>query len=181
MRWTPLVAALLVLIGGTPSWAQTITIDDLNAARAGVRIGYGGRGIDWQTAIDSPLVAGIGRVRADIGFGHWVGVVGEIPPPAGSSPWVTRLGGTAILFLPHADTPHIRTYIGLGVAAFLPHASGMSPQRGVRMIAGLESSGDRWDVGPEIEVDSPAAGGEYRAGMNLIPAFRVGVAIRRRF
>jgi hypothetical protein len=49
------------------------------------------------------------------------------------------------------------------------------------MIAGLESSGERWDVGPDIEVDSPNAGAEYRAGINLIPAFRVGIAIRRRF
>jgi hypothetical protein len=181
MRWTPLVAALVVLIGGTPTRAQTITIDDINAARAGVRVGYGGKGIDWQTSIDSPLLAGIGRVRADVGLGHWVGIVGEIPPPAGSSPWVTRLGGTGILFLPHADTPTIRPYIGLGVAAYMPHATGMRRQRGVRMIAGLESSGDRWDVAPEVEIDSPTAGGDYRAGMNLIPAFRVGLAIRRRF
>jgi len=181
MRWTPLVAALLVLISGATSQAQTITIDDLNAARAGVRVGYGGKGIDWQTSIDSPLLAGIGRFRADVGVGHWVGVMSDIPAPAGRSPWVTRLGGSAILFLPHADTPTIRPYLGLGVAAYMPHALGMSRQRGVRVIAGLESSGDRWDVAPEVEVDSPNSGGEYRAGLNLIPALRVGLAIRRRF
>ena len=180
MRWTPLVAAIFVLIGGATSRAQSISVDDVDAARAGVRVGYGGQGIDWQASMDSPLLAGLGRFRVDVGIGHWVGVVGDIPPPAGSSPWVGRLGGTAIVFLPHAD-PRIRPYLGLGVAAFIPHATGMSPQRGVRLIAGLESSGDRWDVGPEIEVDSPTAGAEYRAGINLIPAFRVGIAIRRRF
>ena len=86
MRWTRVLAALFMLIGiAAQTSAQTMTIDDIDAARVGVRVGFGGHGIDWQTSIDSPLLAGLGRFRADLGLGRWVSL-GELPPPAGSAP-----------------------------------------------------------------------------------------------
>lgn len=181
MRWTHVLVAFGILIGRaeTPT-AQTLSIDDITAARAGIRLGYGGRGIDGEVSIDSPLLAGIGRFRADVGFGRWVGL-GEVPPPAGGSPWVTRLDATAILFLPSVNAPDLRSYIGLGVSAYVPSGAGLDRQRGTRVIFGLESSGDRWDAGPEVEFDLPKARPERRAGFSLIPSVRIGIAIRRRF
>jgi hypothetical protein len=175
-----LVAIFIVTGGAVTSSAQTMTAANFGAARAGVRLGYGGRGIDWETSIDSPLLAGIGRFRADVGLGRWVGI-GEVPPPVGDAPWITRVAGTAILFMPLADLPpDVRPYIGLGVAGYVPVGVEMTRQRGTRVILGLERSGDQWDVGPEVEFDLPTERA-YQAGTSLIPAVRIGVALRRRF
>jgi hypothetical protein len=180
MRWTRVLTALFMLAVGATSQAQTISIDAPSAARAGLRVGYGGHGVDWETSIDSPLLAGIGRFRADVGFGRWVGL-GEVPPPAGSSPRVTRLAGTAILFIPSRESPELRGYIGLGVSAYKPYGVRLNRYTGTRVVLGMETSGDRWDVGPEIELDLPKATVDDLAGTTLVPAFRIGIAIRHRF
>jgi hypothetical protein len=58
----------------------------------------------------------------------------------------------------------------------------MRHQRGTRLILGLEGSGERWDVGPEVELELPTARESIPyVGNNLLPTARIGVAIRRRF
>ncbi|HKE83949.1 MAG TPA: hypothetical protein VKB50_09350 [Vicinamibacterales bacterium] len=181
MRWTSRLTVLTVLIGvpvlGT---AQTITVRDVHAARVGGRVGYGGRGVDVEGSVDSPLLAELFRFRGSMGLGHWVGI-GEVPPPAGSSPLVTRVSGAALLFIPSWQLPNLRGYAGIGISSNLPHDPYLAPQRSTRLIFGMETSGDRWDGGPEFECDLPNPSDNYVAGAELIPTLRIGVFMRRRF
>ena len=48
-----------------------------DSARAGLRVGYGGHGLDLQASVDSPRFGSLVRIRADVGHGHWVGINGE--------------------------------------------------------------------------------------------------------
>src|SRR5262245_13101819 len=121
MRWTCGLTLFVILIGAPMAGtAQTITVDDVHAARIGGRVGFGGRGIDLESSVDSPLLAEIFRFRGSLGIGRWVGM-GEVPPPAGSSPVVTRISGAALLFIPSRDLPNVRSYGGIGISSNFPH------------------------------------------------------------
>jgi hypothetical protein len=156
--------------------AQTITVYDNSGARAGLKVGYGGHGIDWETSIDSRSFADFVRFRGFLGHGQWVdwdsAVVGRI----------TRAGAAVILMRPRIGPEDVRGYVGLGISAYLPHRVDLSTQSGLRLIIGMEGSGERWTVGPEIELDLPKS--KDTAGFQrteLLPTGRIGIAIRRRF
>ena len=173
--------AIVTLLGSVPGTASAqITVIDTSSTRAGVRVGYAGRGPDLEASIESPLFGDAVRFRGGVGTGHWVSEFGQ-RPPAGTDPKVTRLAASGILFLRrHPMTDYIRPYVGLGIAAYLPRGVDMNIQRGVRLIVGMEGSGDRWTLGPEVELDLPNQQGPSVADDLLLTA-RIGIAIRRRF
>jgi len=176
-----LTAFVIVTACAAASSAQTITLEDTSAARAGFRIGYGGRGPDLAASFDSPRYADVVRFRAEVGVGRWTDWF-ESYPPAGDDPSVMRIAGAALLFFRRPDLPNLRPYVGLGISANLPLGVHMRSQRGTRLILGLEGSGERWDVGPEVELELPSFHESIPyVGNNLLPTARIGVAIRRRF
>jgi hypothetical protein len=173
------IAALLIAVAA-PAAAQ-ITIIDPDTARAAFRVGFGGRGLDVDGSIDSPLLAGIFRLRGSVGEGRWVGL-GEVPPPAGASPRVLRAAASALVFIPKGPlSPNVSTYIGLGVAAYSPLGVDIDRQFGKRVIWGIEGTGDQWTIGAEVEADLPNTNNVRSAGYDLIPAVRIGIAVRRHF
>ncbi len=178
MRPIPLVTAVAVILFCTialPSAAQTITMYDDSGPRASMRVGYGGHGLDWETSIDSPLLAERIRVRGGLGQGRWDSEFDDYRDPT-----VTRFAASAIYFL--ASPSEIRPYVGLGLSRYVPRRAELRAQTGKRVIAGMEGSGERWTVGAEVEIDLPDFPGPGEAtGGQLYPAGRIGIAIRRRF
>jgi hypothetical protein len=71
----------------------------------------------------------------------------------------------------------------MGFSAYLPRHVDMDAQRGIRFIVGIEGSGDRWVVGPEVEIDvaRPSDADRPFIDDNLLFAGRIGIAVRRRF
>jgi len=175
------LTAIVTLLASAPWTASAqITLIDTSSTRAGVRVGYGGRGPDLEASIDSPLFGDAIRFRGGVGSGHWVSEFDQ-RPPAGTDPKVTRFAASGILFLRrHQTADYLRPYVGLGIAAYLPRGVDMNIQRGMRLIVGMEGSGDRWTVGPEVELDLPGQQGPSVADDLLLTA-RIGIAIRRRF
>ena len=167
---------------------HTVTIYDPGAsARASVKVGYGGHGPDLDASVESPLVLNFIRVRGSIGQGNWVGMA-ETHPPAGSDPSVTRLAG-ALMITGHLTArgrppeDYVRWYVGAGITALVPRGVGMDRQRGTRVILGLDFSGERWTVAPELEVDVSRPDDVSRPfhGDDLVPTARFGLALRRHF
>jgi|AAFX01.2.fsa_nt_gi hypothetical protein len=178
------VVIALIVTAAAPAAAQ-ITMINADAARAAFRVGFGGRGIDLDGSIDSPLLAGIVRVRGSVGQGRWVGL-GEVPPPAGASPRVVRAAASALLFIPMSPgSDAISSYVGLGVAAYSPLGVDLRRQIGRRVTWGIEGPmGDRWTMGVEVEADLPDPHNDRTFGSvgdHLIPAVRMGIAFRRQF
>jgi hypothetical protein len=174
----PALTISLIATTAAISAAQTITVFDNSGARAGLKVGHGGHGIDWETSIDSRSFVDFVRVRGFLGHGQWVDW------DSADAGRVTRAGAAVILMRPRLGLEDVRGYVGLGIAAYLPHRVDSRTHSGVRLILGLEGSGERWTVGPEIELDVPnmgkdAAGLERRN--DLLPTGRIGIAIRRRF
>ena len=179
-----------VALAGTSSAAaaQTVTIYDPGAsARASIKVSYGGHGPDLDASVESPLVMKFVRVRGAIGQGNWVGMA-ETHPPAGSDPSVTRLAGAAMITSrftsrgrPSQD--YLRWYVGAGLTTLVPRGAGMDRQRGTRVILGIDISGERWTVAPELEVDIPRPNDVSRPfhGDDLVPTARFGIAMRRHF
>ena len=65
--------AILFVAPAAPARAQTtVALVDYDTARAGIRVGHGGRGLDLQASVDSPRFGSLVRFRADVGHGHWV-------------------------------------------------------------------------------------------------------------
>jgi hypothetical protein len=182
MRLIRVLTAFVIVTGcAAASSAQTITLEDSSAARAGVRIGYGGRGPDLAASVDSPRFADLVRFRADVGVGRWTDWF-ESYPPAGDDPSVTRMAAAVLVFIRRPDLPNMRAYGGIGVSAYMPNGVDMPRQRGARLIFGIEGSGEHWDVGPEVEIELPSFHESIPyIGNNLLPTARIGVAIRRRF
>ena len=178
-----LTAFVIVIAAADAGSAQTsITLEDSSAARVGVRIGYGGRGPDLAASFDTPRLADIFRFRADVGVGRWTDWF-ESYPPAGNDPSVTRMAAAVLLFVQRPELPpNIRMYGGVGISGYIPNGVEMPRQRGGRLIFGIEGSREHWDVGPEVEVEFPAARESIPyVGNNLLPTARIGIAIRRRF
>ena len=180
MHRTLIAIAIVILIVTTaaPAGAQTIVpLPDYDAARAGLRVGYGGRGLDLQASVDSPRFVSLVRFRADVGHGHWVGINRE-----SFAPRVTRFGASALLYFARRGLPEFPAYVGVGIGAFVPHGDDVPTRTGKRVILGMELSGDRWTVGPEIEIDLSSPGKLERFGRkDLVPTIRMGLAIRRHF
>lgn len=178
MRCVRVLTALATLTCATAAGvsAQTITISDPRAPRASLRIGYGGHGLDWETSVDSLLLADLVRVRAGVGQGRWDSEFDSYDDPR-----VTRLAASALVFI---HTPRdLKPYVGLGVSAYLPHGTDLGSQRGARLVGGMELSGERWTVGLEGEMDLPRESAAERPFVNdeLFLVGRIGIAIRRRF
>jgi len=193
MRHIRLPLAILVLVAATSrqTAAQTVTKVDTDSARASITSCYGGRGLDWEASIDSPQLADHFRLRASVGQGRWVDGF-ESSPPAGTAPTVARLAAdvifVALSHVPPQGTgprawPVLRPYGGVGISVYLPRGVDMIPQRGVRIIAGMEGSGDRWTIGPEVQIDLPRTNTISRPhhGDDLLFTGRIGIAVRRRF
>ena len=183
MRLIRVLTALPIITScaAVSSAQTTITLEDTSAARVGLRIGYGGRGPDFAVSVDSPRLADVLRFRADLGVGRWTDWF-ESYPPAGNDPSVIRMAGATLLFFRRPDLPNLRPYVGVGLSYNLPLGVDMLHQRSSRLILGLEGSGERWDVGPEVDFELPSFRESIPyVGNNLLPTARVGVAIRRRF
>ena len=176
LKAAPTFLIAILALAASPAAAQTITLEDTTNARAGVRVGYPGKGVDWDLSIDSPRFMDAIRFRADIGHGHWSGINSN-----GDEPHVTRVAGAALLFIRPPDDPRtpLLGYVGIGFAAFVPHRAGMPTQKGRRILLGMEGSVNRWDFGPEIEID--LANPAYGQLDPLNPDIRFGIAFRRRF
>lgn len=179
-----------VTLAGTSSAAaaQAVTVYDPGAsARANVKVSYGGHGPDLDASVESPLLMTFVRVRGAIGRGNWVGVA-ETHPPSGSDPSVTRLAGAVMItghFAARGRPPedYVRWYVGAGITALVPRGVGMDRQRGTRVILGVDFSGERWTVAPELEFDIPRHSDVSRPfrGDDLVPTARIGLALRRHF
>ena len=190
IQWS--LATLVLAVTTAPqAAAQTITRIDVDSARASVTAAYGGHGLDWEASIESRQLAEHFRFRAGVGQGRWVDGF-ETSPPAGTAPTVTRMS-VDVIFVALSDVPHSRTgprawpvlrpYGGIGMSAYLPHGADMNPQRGARIIVGMEGSGERWTVGPEVQIDLPQTNDISRPhhGDDLLFTGRIGIAVRRRF
>ena len=179
MRNVRVLTAIVTLISATAgtSAAETITTHNTDTARANVRVGYGGRGVDLDLSIDSPRLAHLVRFRAGVGHGHWVGI-----NSAGNEPAVTRLAISALFFIPTRDVrPILEPYVGIGIGAFVPRGAAINTQTGRRLILGMEGSGESWTVGTEVEVDFTTGDDGPSVRDDLLPTFRIGLALRRRF
>jgi hypothetical protein len=184
MRTLRLLSAAVTLtcVTAASAAAQTITLHDNSAARAGLRVGYGGHGVDWDTSIDSPLLADLVRFRGSVGHGRWDSEFDSYADPV-----VTRLGASALIFI--RSRYDLRPYVGLGLSAYVPRGGTFTTRTGRRLIAGAEGSGERWTVGLEVEIDLPRqdeVGGHPSrfvpfVNNELFPAGRIGIAVRRRF
>ena len=179
MHRTLAAIAIVILIVAIPAPARAQTIaplPDYDAARAGLRVGYGGRGLDLQASVDSPRFISFVRFRADVGHGHWIGINNER-----FAPRVTRVAASAHLYFWRRNLPGFSSYVGGGIAAFVPHGDDFATRTGKRVILGMEHSGDRWTVGPEIEIDLSSTRRDQFGRRGLAPTMRLGIAIRRNF
>ena len=168
---------VLLVAPAAPARAQTIVaLTDYDTARAGLRVGYGGRGLDLQASVDSRRFASLVRLRADVGHGHWLGINAEE-----FAPRVTRVAASALFSFAPRHQPELPAYVGVGIAAFVPHGDGFPTRVGGRVVAGMELSVDRWTVGPEIELDFTSGKLDRFRRKDLVPTGRVGIAIRRHF
>ena len=188
--------SVITILTAVPALAQDvteITVSDPDAPRATIYGGYGGHGVDWETAADSRAFGGVLRLRGFVGQGRWVGAI-DTQPPAGLDPTVTRTGVLVMLSERPDYTTALKAYGGLGFAAYIPRRQDMNVHFGTRIILGLEALADGWSIGPEIQVDVPrprffSNGGPVRdvvdslspAGKHLMPTGRIGIAVRKRF
>ena len=174
---TAIAIGILFVAPAASASAQTIALVNYDAARAGLRIGYGGHGLDLQASVDSRRFVSLVRFRADVGHGHWLGINNEE-----NETRVTRLAASALFYFAPHYRPEFPAYLGVGIGAFVPHDDGFATRMGARLIAGMEGSGDRWTVGLEIELDLTAGTPLDRfPRKDLLPTGRVGIAIRRHF
>lgn len=179
MQRIHLLTGIVLLLWATAgrAEAQTITLIDNNGPRASLRVGYGGHGIDWESSIDSPLLADVVRLRGGLGWGRW-----DSDFDSYENPIVTRLAGSALVFIRTRND--LKPYLGLGVSAYFPWGMDIKNQTGTRLILGAEASGDRWTVGVEVELDVPRDRRSVdgpRAGTPLYLVGRIGLAVRRHF
>ena len=179
-----LAAIAIVILFITPASsarAQTITLRDYDTPRAGLRVGYGGHGLDFQASLDSPRFASLVRFRADVGHGQWLGINSE-----GNEPRVTRVAASALFYFSPSHhgrpgRPDFPAYVGVGIGAFVPHGDGFPTRKGGRLTLGMEGSGDQWTVGLEGELDFISGTLDQFSRKDLQPTARVGIAIRRHF
>ena len=108
----PVRILAIVVILTSPAAAQSISIVDHDSARAGVRVGYGGHGVDLDVSVDSRRFARLVRFRGDVGHGAWLGINSE-----GNEPTVTRLAASALLYVTPRDMPEFPAYIGIGICS----------------------------------------------------------------
>ena len=178
MRTVRIAAVLGVLaLTASRSFGQTITVYDEGGPRVGAALGYGGHGADLEASIDSPELWNSVRLRALIGVGRWVGF-GELP----GDPQVTRIG-ISVIRMGRRDVRYsVRPYGGFGFSGYFRDGAGL--QSGVHLVLGMEGSGERWTIGPEVGLELPVV---RRAAVfvephdHLDPTARIGIALRRRF
>ena len=175
-RLAAIAIVILFVTPAAPARAQTITLANYDAARAGLRVGYGGHGLDLQASVDSPRFGSLVRFRADVGHGAWVGINNEE-----FAPTVTRIAASALFYFAPRDLPEFPAYVGVGIGAFVPHDDGFRTRMGTRLTLGMELTVDRWTVGPEIELDLTSGKRDQFRRTDLVPTGRVGIAIRRHF
>ena len=174
---------LLTFAAALPAAAQTFSVEDTEARRAGFIVGYAGNGADIQAALESRLLWDRVRFRAALGHGRWDETFLEhrtqLPPPR-----VTRLALSLLrLTEPDRQVP-VRGYVGGGFTVLMPH--GFAAQTAMHGVAGIESMGERWAIGPEVAIelpvyDSGVGVGTTRSRFPLWPAARISIAVRRRF
>jgi hypothetical protein len=128
----PTLTISLIATTAAISAAQTITVFDDSGARAGLKVGYGGHGIDWETSSDSRSFADFVRVRGFLGHGQWVDW------DSANAGRVTRAGAAVILMRPRLGPVDVRGYVGLGIAAYLPQRVDSRTHSAARFILGME-------------------------------------------
>ena len=179
MRFLTLLS-LMTLMAGSAT-AQSLSVIDYDGPRAGVLADLEAGRLDVDVSVDSPVLFGGIRFRAGIGQGRWENEW-EHGPPLSLEPRVTRLAGS-LLFV-RRDGP-LTGHVGIGLAAYLPKHVELRAQRGVRLTGGMGYSGERWAIGPELEIDLPhptrVLDPRVVRRPELQPTFRLGIAVKRVF
>jgi hypothetical protein len=178
-----LIVIVVLLTTATSSTAQTITTYDMNGPRLGGGVSYGGHGLDGEISLDTRTLWNHFQIRASVAQGRWVGVERTVPP-AGTDPTVSRAAISIIKngrFDPYAP---VRLFGGLGVGVLVPRGVKMSTVAGFHALGGIEAVGDRWSLGPEIQIDGPLRHPDpltlERPGQFLSLTARIGFFVRRR-
>ena len=174
---------LLMSAGVRPAAAQTFTVDDPDASRAGLIAGYAGHGLDVQASLESRMLWDRVRFRAAIGHGRWDETL-EDGRLLQALPRVTRLAVSVLRFTPPDRYVAVRGYAGAGFTWLKPH--GLRLQRGVHVMVGVEAMGERWTVGPELAAELPVPEQAWdlhpgRPRRYLAPAARISIGVKRRF
>ena len=171
---------LIALVAGSAD-AQRLSVIDDDGPRAGVLADLEAGRLDLDASVDSPVLFGGIRFRAGIGHGRWENEW-ENGPPLSLEPRVTRLAGT-LLFVRRDGA--LTGHVGIGLAAYLPNHEQLRAQRGVRLTGGMGYSGERWAIGPELEIDLPRSARILDPRIvrqpGLLPTFRLGIAVKRVF
>ena len=185
---TVIVLTVLSHVLTTPAAAQSLPSNPADGARAGMRGWYRDGRVDWEASVDSFLVLNSLRLRGSVGTGRWEGINAE-PLEGGHFPSVTSVAASLILTRGFNDPytgrtdEHVRWFAGAGIAAYVPHTPGTRTQRGLRLLIGMDVSGRRWSIGPEIDVELTKGPGEQDqfVTLGLVPTIHGGIAIRRVF
>jgi len=182
------VLTALTYVLASPAAAQTLPAYPADGTRAGLKGWYRDGRVDWEASMDSFLVLNSLRLRGSIGNGRWEGINAE-PLAGGHFPSVTSLAASLILTRGFNDPytgrtdEHFRWFAGAGIAVYIPHAPGMLPQRGLRILLGWDFLGRRWSFGPEIDAEltnGPGVEGRL-ATLDLVTTIHGGIAVRRVF
>jgi hypothetical protein len=95
---------------------------------------------------------------------------------------VTRIG-LSVIKIGRRDIRYpIRPYGGVGFSAYF--RDGASVQSGLHLVVGMEGSGERWTIGPEVGLELPVLRRPspfFEPRAQLDQTARIGVALRRRF
>jgi len=171
---------LIALMAGAAA-AQSLSVIDYDGPRAGVLADLEAGRLDVDASVDSPVLLGGIRFRAGIGHGRWENEW-EHGPPLSLEPRVTRLAGS-LLFVRRDGS--LTGHFGVGLAAYLPKHVELRAQRGLRLTGGMGYSGERWAIGPELEIDLPhptrILDARVATRPELLPTFRLGLAVKRVF
>ena len=196
-----LILALTLIAGdAAPTAAQSVNEIDLDDARVGGTLLYGGHGPDVEIFTDSQALRTRVRLRAAIGLGRWADQSGGGDGNQGpGAPQVMRIAFTVLGFgrsecyltKPHAvrvpckdTTPPRklapRAYGGAGAAIYLPRSESVRPHAGVRIVFGMEGRTRAVEIQCDLPM-SPAPRARPVVRNGLDPQCRIGFGLRRSF
>jgi len=180
--------------------AQDVNKLDLDSARIGATLLYGGHGPDVEIFTDSQALGTRVRFRAALGLGRWTDQSGGGDGNQGpGAPQVMRMAFIVLGFGPaecYVTKPHVitvpckditpprkllpRAYGGGGVAIYLPRSESVRPHAGVRIVLGMEGRTRAVEVQCDLPM-SPAPRARPVVRNGLDPQCRVGFGFRRFF
>jgi hypothetical protein len=196
-----LILALTFVAGGAaPVAAQSVNELDLDRARIGATLLYGGHGPDVEIFTDSQALRTRVRFRAAVGLGRWADQSGGGDGNQGpGAPQVMRMAFTVLGFGRsecYVTKPHVasvlckdttpprkiapRAYGGAGVATYLPRSESVRGQGGVRVVLGMEGRTKAFEVQCDLPMShAPQVRSVARNGLD--PQCRIGFGVRRVF